>query len=225
MAVVDVADVLEHEARDDRVEAPVGERQRRRAGAGVARSATALGRLRHLRASRVDTDDHARRRRRGARRAIWPSPQPTSSTRPAPARCRAASGRICSSYSGSAPVGEARPATSRRAPPTGRRRPPIVDLRAAPGPDLPRRLADAVDPLVDRVGHRVGQPRQRLELLEAWPPSRPSRRRAPSRAASCAPRRGPAMPSSTLVVIRLPRSSRWNVMAKRWASSRIRCSR
>ena len=33
------------------------------------------------------------------------------------------------------------------------------------------------------------------------------------------------MPSSTLVVMRLPRSSRWNVMAKRWASSRMRCSR
>ena len=33
------------------------------------------------------------------------------------------------------------------------------------------------------------------------------------------------MSSSTLVVIRLPRSSRWKVLAKRWASSRIRCSR
>ncbi len=32
------------------------------------------------------------------------------------------------------------------------------------------------------------------------------------------------MPSSELVVIRLPRSSRWNVLAKRWASSRIRWS-
>ena len=35
----------------------------------------------------------------------------------------------------------------------------------------------------------------------------------------------PGIPSSTLAVMRLPRSSRWNVMAKRWASSRMRCRR
>src|SRR5206468_11307393 len=38
-----------------------------------------------------------------ARRDTCPSPQPTSSTRPAPARCAAAMGRICSTYSASAP--------------------------------------------------------------------------------------------------------------------------
>src|SRR5947209_6726115 len=40
---------------------------------------------------------------RAARRATWPSPVPTSSTRTAPDSHSAASGRICSSYSGSAP--------------------------------------------------------------------------------------------------------------------------
>jgi len=34
----------------------------------------------------------------------------------------------------------------------------------------------------------------------------------------------PAMSSSELFVIRLPRNSRWNVLAKRCASSRMRCS-
>ena len=32
------------------------------------------------------------------------------------------------------------------------------------------------------------------------------------------------MPSRALVVIRFDRRSPWNVLAKRWASSRIRCS-
>ena len=35
----------------------------------------------------------------------------------------------------------------------------------------------------------------------------------------------PGTPSSTLLVMRLPRSSAWKVLAKRWASSRMRCSR
>ena len=101
--VVDGLDVLEHQAGDHRVEGPVGERQRggrrprRRPAPPPRRPASATW------AQVGSTPTTRRRRRRPARRATCPSPQPTSSTRRAPARCAAASGRICSSYSGSAP--------------------------------------------------------------------------------------------------------------------------
>ena len=62
---VDVVDVLEHEAGDDRVEAAVGERQRVGAGTGVDRTAAPLGGDADLVPRRVDADDHARPRSTG----------------------------------------------------------------------------------------------------------------------------------------------------------------
>ena len=101
--VVDVVDVLEHEARDDRVERRVGERQRRRPPR--ARSAGPPPRSMRdaeLVPRRVDADDVGAALAASIR-LICPSPHPTSRTIVAPASSAAASGRICSSYSGSAP--------------------------------------------------------------------------------------------------------------------------
>ena len=104
MASSTVADVLEHEAGDDaRRTTPSRNGQAGGARPGVGRSPARCAR------DHAPAPTSGRRRRtvaraeRGASRATWPSPHPTSSTRGAPARHSAASGRICSSYSGSAP--------------------------------------------------------------------------------------------------------------------------
>ena len=99
---VHVVDVLEHETRHRGVERRVGERQLGRARSHVRRSAAALPRHADLVPRRID----ARRRPTPAPasiRLICPSPQPMSSTRSKPDSSASAIGRICSSYSGSAP--------------------------------------------------------------------------------------------------------------------------
>ena len=64
--LVDVVDVLEHEAGDHGVEAGVGERQPVGAGAGIRRPAAALAGDHDLVPRRVDADDIAPRWRRAA---------------------------------------------------------------------------------------------------------------------------------------------------------------
>ncbi len=65
-----------------------------------------------------------------------------------------------------------------------------------------------VEPPVDRVGHLVGQPREGPELLEVGPAQGAD---APELLSNRARRLGPSpgMPSSTLAVMRFPRSFRW----------------
>ena len=188
-----------------------------------------------------------------ARRVIWPSPHPTSSTRRAPASSAAASGRICSSYSGSAPSVNPsihHPAlashssrlvtvlsvaiwslsvTVRRS-----RHAPQLTVSLALGrshrrvhrpieTSVTRSPSGRMEALVDRRGHGVGSQASACSsssdacFTALTPPSSFT-----SRFLRASPR--PAMPSRTLAVIRLPRSSPWNVLAKRWASSRMRCS-
>ena len=105
MADVDVDDVLEHQARDR------PRRTLRPANGSAAASAARVDAARRARRvasaicadGRVDADD-ARRHPRAARRArSGPRRMPTSSTAPRAGEVSAASGRICSSYSGSAP--------------------------------------------------------------------------------------------------------------------------
>ena len=158
----------------------VGERQRGGAGPGVGRAARrARAATRDLVPRRVDADDDvdARRPRPAGRPGLRRSP--TSSTRAAPARCSAASGRICSVVLGVGAVGE--PVL----PPAGVRLPQVVGADVAPlGPSVlaaaGRRIAahgapcvtaaraavGAVDLVVDGVGHGVGQPGERLQLVE-----------------------------------------------------------
>ena len=182
-----------------------GERERGRAGPGVGRSPAAAVRLGDLRPGRVDADDHV-----GAPGPGQPGDLALAGAdvehRPRPGQGSAASGRICSTYSGSAP--SVKPACHQPA----LRLPEVVaHRRGRPAPGrctaIERRVVDA---LVHRLGHGVGQPRQRLQLLE---------RRLLHRLHAAellhqplAPGRSPrpGMPSSTeFVVMRLPRSLRW----------------
>ena len=96
-------DVLEHEAGHDGVERGVAERQVGRTRPGVGRTAGARRRPSSSWAQVGSTPMTVVAPPAAASRATCPSPHPTSSTRSAPASWRAASGRICSSYSGSAP--------------------------------------------------------------------------------------------------------------------------
>ena len=100
---VDLVDVLEHEAGDHGVERAVGERELVGRGPGEQRAATLDSRA-DLVPRRIDAGDQLDAVEPVASRLIWPSPHPTSSTRVAPASSAPASGRICSSYSGSAPA-------------------------------------------------------------------------------------------------------------------------
>ena len=152
--VVDVTDVLEHQAGDGGVEAARLERQGTGRRARVNRSAAAFdrGRGRPGSTGGVDADRPLGTGAVGGqpgspvlRRSRCRAPSR------APARCSAASGRICSSYSGSAPSVNPR-STMRRCAPRGRRS--LVDLA------------------VHRLGDRIGQPRQGLQLFERGLPHR-----------------------------------------------------
>ena len=128
-------------------------------GPGVDGSARSLGRGLATWVAEGSNPDHRRRRRPAIRRATWPSPHPTSSTRSAPARCCSASGRICSSYSASTP--SVKPSCHHRgvALPVG---PALAASGAAPltsGRFL-------VHGLVDGDRHVVGQPGQCLQILQ-----------------------------------------------------------
>ena len=99
-----IGQVLEHEARDRGVERRVGERQLlggRRAGSADRRARSARDRELRARSGRR----RRRARRRASSRAARPALRRCRRRRRAcaPARHSAASGRICSSYSGSAP--------------------------------------------------------------------------------------------------------------------------
>ncbi len=175
--VVDVADVLEHEAGDDvRRSGRRRTRQRRRAGPGVGRPPAALG--------ATDTwfqvgSTPTTTRRAGTRRAAG-RPARRRSRRRAPAGRRPAScGRQREDLLlvlGVGAVGEA------LVPPAGVLLPEVV--RSS--------LTRAGRWRTRAVGHRARQPGEGLGVLERRAPSRPSRRPAPSPAACArvAPRPG-----------------------------------
>ena len=83
--------------------APVGERQRVGVGPGVDAARRRAARLGDLgrRSGRRPTTDRRRARSTGGR--AGPHRSRRRARAPCPARCRSTSGRICSSYSGSAP--------------------------------------------------------------------------------------------------------------------------
>src|SRR5437588_3290989 len=85
-----------------------------------------------------------------ASREIWPSPQPMSSTDAQPRRSAAAMGTICSTYSGSAPAVN-----------------PSCHQAACFSHSFMRSRCRTVELGVQRVGHLLGQPGDRLQVLEA----------------------------------------------------------
>ena len=249
MAVVDGVDVLEDQAGDHGVEGAVGERQRvgrrpgrrpghrparrpRRSGRPVGSSPTTVGRA-----------------GRGEPRATWPSPVPDVEHPPAAADVLDGQREDLLLVLGVDAVGEVRPATTRTCFPGAVEHQVVGHRRRS------RRWSSPVGAVGHASPSRTrSDPRDSGWVSASAPAGRGSCRRRPGRprraatgsawsvlerrllhradaaqlldaGASCGSAPRPGMSSSTDVVMRLSRSSRWNVMAKRCASSRIRCSR